>query len=348
MASFRSGTEGGKEEPGTAGEGPSKRLRGLSGSADRLRIICVNDVYELENLPRLATASRVEALIDGVTIGVLAGDFLAPSLLSSLDKGVGMIATLNATKALDFVCLGNHECDVPYKEMLKRIDEVSTVRHFHGSRTPYDPLSTHSLSRFPPPDGLHSRTSPGKHSHAWRWSTELDPTHRWPQHRLNSNMPALPMEGREPLPTHAVVTVGQRRVALLGLLTEDPTIYRQDDTTFRGTLILNLAETAASMKEKLLAEGIDTVVRPRPVRAHIASRGDMTPTLHPSYWCRQVPLTHQSIGRDRDLAATLGVPLLIGGHDHEPFLETIQGCTLIKVQYRPLLAHRTGRPGRSR
>jgi len=52
----------------------------------------VNDVYELENLPRFATAKKVEASGAGpnvTTIALLAGDFVAPSLLSSLDKGRG-------------------------------------------------------------------------------------------------------------------------------------------------------------------------------------------------------------------------------------------------------------------
>ena len=50
-----------------------------------LRVICVNDVYELEHLPRLKTA--VKELRTENTVVLLAGDFLAPSLLSSLDSG---------------------------------------------------------------------------------------------------------------------------------------------------------------------------------------------------------------------------------------------------------------------
>ncbi len=59
----------------------------------------MNDVYEIDNMPHLATARRLEAervepatgAPVAKTICVLPGDFVAPSLLSSLDKGMSMI-----------------------------------------------------------------------------------------------------------------------------------------------------------------------------------------------------------------------------------------------------------------
>lgn len=57
-----------------------------------LRFVTVNDVYELDDLPRLATAlreAREQAGPNVTVLAVLAGDFLAPSILSSLDKGRG-------------------------------------------------------------------------------------------------------------------------------------------------------------------------------------------------------------------------------------------------------------------
>ncbi|HWO26909.1 MAG TPA: 5'-nucleotidase C-terminal domain-containing protein [Kofleriaceae bacterium] len=90
-----------------------------------LRIICVNDVYTLENLPRLkslvqhhAETSPADALL--VT---LAGDFIAPSILSSLDKGAGMIDCLNAIP-ITHVTFGNHEDDVGMPELVKRVGEL--------------------------------------------------------------------------------------------------------------------------------------------------------------------------------------------------------------------------------
>ena len=90
-------------------------------------------------------------------VSVVAGDFLAPSLLSCLDEGrgkrwrewrsaerfnhsfihssssihplyscLGMIDVLNAC-GVDYVCFGNHETDVPHKAMLERIAESNFV-----------------------------------------------------------------------------------------------------------------------------------------------------------------------------------------------------------------------------
>ena len=60
----------------------------------KLRIFQVNDVYELDLFPNLKTlidSNKGEA--DHVLV-VMAGDFLGPSLLSSLDKGRGMVDTM--------------------------------------------------------------------------------------------------------------------------------------------------------------------------------------------------------------------------------------------------------------
>ena len=57
----------------------------------RLRIVQITDVYTLKNFPHLKTLLHEKrAEIDklgGKTISMLTGDFLAPYLLSSFDKG---------------------------------------------------------------------------------------------------------------------------------------------------------------------------------------------------------------------------------------------------------------------
>jgi len=93
-----------------------------------LRIVSINDVYTLENLPRLQNLvrhQRAEAPAD-VTLVVLAGDFLAPSLLSSLDGGRGMVDCLNDV-GLTHVILGNHEDDVPTADLRARMGELRAV-----------------------------------------------------------------------------------------------------------------------------------------------------------------------------------------------------------------------------
>lgn len=94
----------------------------------RLRILCVNDVYSLENLPRLKSlvdAERRREPADCMLV-TLAGDFVAPSMLSSLDKGRGMVDALN-TIGVTHVCFGNHEDDIPLEELQQRVRELSGV-----------------------------------------------------------------------------------------------------------------------------------------------------------------------------------------------------------------------------
>lgn len=89
-----------------------------------LRVVCVNDVYTLENLPRLRSLvahHRAERPADRLLV-TLAGDFVAPSILASLDKGVGMVDCLNAVP-ITHVTFGNHEDDVGTGELRKRVLE---------------------------------------------------------------------------------------------------------------------------------------------------------------------------------------------------------------------------------
>jgi 2',3'-cyclic-nucleotide 2'-phosphodiesterase (5'-nucleotidase family) len=94
----------------------------------RLRMLCVNDVYTLENLPRLATlAAELRAEDPGAAfVTTLAGDFVSPSLLSSLDGGRGMIDCMNGVP-IDYVCFGNHEDDISATELHARIGEFKGV-----------------------------------------------------------------------------------------------------------------------------------------------------------------------------------------------------------------------------
>jgi 2',3'-cyclic-nucleotide 2'-phosphodiesterase (5'-nucleotidase family) len=90
-----------------------------------LRVVSFNDVYSLEHLPRLKNLVKHHAEVDPADafVVVLAGDFLAPSLLSSLDSGRGMVDCLNDI-GVTYAILGNHEDDVPVEELRKRIEEL--------------------------------------------------------------------------------------------------------------------------------------------------------------------------------------------------------------------------------
>ncbi len=96
----------------------------------------LNDVYEIapiENgkaggLARVAHLRKQLLQENPNTVTVLAGDFLNPSLIGTLKqdgksiKGKHMIESMNAL-GVDYVCFGNHEFDLDYKDLQNRINE---------------------------------------------------------------------------------------------------------------------------------------------------------------------------------------------------------------------------------
>lgn len=91
----------------------------------RLRLIFISDVYKLDNLPAVKTLVAAESAGFPATnvVTALPGDFLAPSLLSSLDGGYSMIKAMNHIP-IDLVCFGNHDGnDIPYAKLAHRIEE---------------------------------------------------------------------------------------------------------------------------------------------------------------------------------------------------------------------------------
>ena len=57
---------------------------------------------------------------------VLPGDFLSPSILSSINYGKSMVDCLNEI-GLDYCCFGNHEDDIPFDELKERIKESKFI-----------------------------------------------------------------------------------------------------------------------------------------------------------------------------------------------------------------------------
>lgn len=82
-----------------------------------LTLLTVNDVYELTpvqgrgGLAELMTLLRAERANATHTLTTVNGDFLSPSLMSSLFKGAQMVAGFNAL-GVDLVVFGNHEFDL--------------------------------------------------------------------------------------------------------------------------------------------------------------------------------------------------------------------------------------------
>ena len=144
--------------------------------SNTLTLVAVNDVYDLEHLPKLRTlvdAVKAER-VGGRVITTLAGDFLSPSVLSSLDRGRGMVQVLNAV-GVDYACFGNHEADVGLEALRKRIGEFSaTLINSNVPGAVVDAPATAVVS-FPAVHKLSRRVSwPPRYRHdtssmAWRW-----------------------------------------------------------------------------------------------------------------------------------------------------------------------------------
>jgi len=94
----------------------------------QLTFLQINDVYATTpvdgagGLARVATVKRRLAASGHPVILALAGDFLSPSVASSVFKGEQMVAALNAA-GLDFATFGNHEFDFGIDVLTRRMSE---------------------------------------------------------------------------------------------------------------------------------------------------------------------------------------------------------------------------------
>lgn len=94
-----------------------------------LTILQINDVYstlpvnDLGGLARVATLKKQLTQPGHTTLLMLAGDFLASSVASTVFKGEQMIEALNAA-GLDIATLGNHEFDFGPEMLLTRMGQA--------------------------------------------------------------------------------------------------------------------------------------------------------------------------------------------------------------------------------
>jgi len=218
----------------------------------RLRVVSINDVYSLENLPRLKTLVQHCRETDpaDTTIFVIAGDFVAPTILSALDAGRGMIECLNAI-GITHASLGNHENDIPPAELHRRVSELRATW-----------LST---------------------------NVQFDP--------------AMPQS------TLVDVSRGERsvRVGLVAVVMNDP--FVPHGNPFDGAPIRPAQPAALDEARRLVREEHCDCI---------------------------IALTHQPIADDRQLAiaakeAQIPLPLIVGGHEHVPFLEQAAAAWIVKA-----------------
>jgi len=101
---------------------------GAPRALSQLTFLQINDVYttvpinDQGGLARVATIKRRLSANGHPVILALAGDFLSPSVASSVFKGEQMVATLNAA-GLDYATAGNHEFDFGIDVLKQRIAE---------------------------------------------------------------------------------------------------------------------------------------------------------------------------------------------------------------------------------
>ena len=94
-----------------------------------LSFLQINDIYSLTpvddrgGLARIATLKKQVAAEGRTAILVLAGDFLGPSVESSVFKGEQTVAAMNAA-GLDIATLGNHEFDFGKDVLIQRMSEA--------------------------------------------------------------------------------------------------------------------------------------------------------------------------------------------------------------------------------
>jgi len=99
------------------------------GTRAPLTVLQINDVYSMTpvdgagGLARVATLKQRLTPPDHTTLLVLAGDFLSPSVASSVFQGEQMIASLN-TAGIDLATLGNHEFDFGRDVLVQRMSEA--------------------------------------------------------------------------------------------------------------------------------------------------------------------------------------------------------------------------------
>lgn len=102
-------------------------LRQSGSSAARLIILQITDVYTLENIASFKTLVEETKANnpDATVVSMLTGDFLSPYLLSSVDRGAGMMHALGRM-GLDYITWGNHEADIDHNYVCRH------VRNFPG------------------------------------------------------------------------------------------------------------------------------------------------------------------------------------------------------------------------
>ena len=99
-------------------------VRPVAPDEVRLIVLQITDVYTLENFASFQTLLKEtrEKAKGAKVISVLTGDFLSPYLLSSIDRGAGMMKALCAVP-FDYLTWGNHEADIEHRTVCRHVQK---------------------------------------------------------------------------------------------------------------------------------------------------------------------------------------------------------------------------------
>lgn len=237
--------------------------RPLTAHGTFLRLVSINDVYALDNLPRVATcvaaARAASTQLDCVVSSHMNGDFLSPCMLSAMDGGRAMMRSLGVA-LVDFASLGNHEFDIGFEGI-----EACLGTFEHDGRLGTCPTV------------------------------------------VNSN--AVAGKALRSAPQYATIDVGERSILIGGFTTADLTIYNPS----AAPQVTPVLEACVQLWEERKGAG----------DAHAVF----------------LPMTHQTIAEDRELAdalaqhADLGkvTPVILGGHEHVLMIEEVASSLVVKA-----------------
>ena len=247
-----------------------------------LRILHWNDFYTLDHLAKLSTCLRSEkkALVEGEraalshqtdltgiandavdeshkkTIVAVAGDFLAPNILTPIDKGRSFLKCINAL-GVDFLCLGNHEGDLDLKNLRARVRELRCDCQLLNSNVPGFDLddSRNPKKRKKEEDTENERMAsvPGRAAaQLGEKDREEGSQGKDPPAAVRTSSSSAPRSTASPtprLPEYEIVDVGEYRIGLIGLLSDEPNIFAND--TFKGFNIENVVVRSRQLSRTL-------------------------------------------------------------------------------------------------
>lgn len=124
----------------------------------KLTVVQITDVYTLDNFASVKTMLKDIRKEQPNVISLCTGDFLAPYLLSSVDRGAGMMTALAKTP-IDYLTWGNHEADVNHRTVCNHVKNfpgtfINSNMQDHAAMEYQKPFEIIEVTS---PDGTHKR-----------------------------------------------------------------------------------------------------------------------------------------------------------------------------------------------